>query len=105
MPEGVELYSTEKKNQGWIVGFKVKHRKEDYFHQIVKNQYYDKNGEKYTYNSWSTGMEVDEWSKKENQEYYLSEIRLTGYHQDEVWLSPAYSHEWKADEKITVVIK
>lgn len=105
MPAGVELYSTKEKNKGWIVGFKIKHRKEDHYHQIVMNEYYDKDGTEYSFNSWSTGMQVDEWSKEENKEYYLSEIRLTGYHQDEVWLSPAYSHEWKAEKEVVVKVK
>ena len=105
MPEGVELYSTEEKKSGWLVRFKVKHRKEDHYHSIMTTNYCDKDGKEYSFNSWSTGFEEDEWSDSENREYYISEIRLADYHQDEVWLEPVYSHEWKAEEKVVVNVK
>lgn len=105
MPEGVELYSAEEKSNGWLVRFKVKHREEDHYHSIMTTNYCDKDGKEYWYNSSSIRFEEDEWSDSENRKYYLSEIRLADYHQDEVWLEPAYSHEWKAEENVTVNIK
>ena len=105
MPEGVELYSAEEKSNGWLVRFKVKHREEDHYHSIMTTNYCDKDGKEYSFNSWSTGFEEDEWSDSENREYYISEIRLADYHQDEVWLEPVYSHEWKAEEKVVVNVK
>jgi len=105
MPEGVELYSAEEKSNGWIVRFKVKHREEDHYHDIMNSSYCDKDGKEYWYNSSSIRFGEDEWSDSENRKYYLSEIRLADYHQDEVWLEPAYSHEWKAEENVTVNIK
>lgn len=95
MPEGVELYAAEEKKSGWLVRFKVKHRKEDHYHSIMTTNYCDKDGKEYSYNSWAERFGEDEWSDSENREYYISEIRLADYHQDEVWLYPVYSHEWK----------
>jgi len=105
MPEGVELYSAEEKKSGWLVRFKVKHREEDHYHSIMTTNYSDKEGKEYSFNSWATRFEEEEWSDSENYEYYISEIRLADYHQDEVWLYPVYSHEWKAEENVTVNIK
>ena len=105
MPDGVELYSTEEKDGGWIIQFRAKYRKENHNHQIMMNDYYDKKGKEYYINSWSTRMELEEFSEEENKLYFVEEVRLTDYHQNEVWLSPAYSHEWKAKEPVVVEIK
>lgn len=105
MPEGVELYAAEEKKSGWLVRFKVKHRKEDHYHSIMTTNYCDKDGKEYSYNSWAERFGEDEWTDSENREYYISEIRLADYHQDEVWLYPVYSHEWKAEENVEVTIK
>ena len=105
MPEGVELYSAEEKSNGWIVRFKVKHREEDHYHDIMNSSYCDKDGKEYWYNSSLIRFEEDDWSDSENREYYISEIRLADYHQDEVWLYPVYSHEWEAKEEVEVNIK
>jgi hypothetical protein len=67
------------------------------------SDYYDKDGNKYSFHSWGSGY--FDLTPEEQEKYFIEELRLTDYHQDEVWLSPAYSHEWKADEEITVVIK
>lgn len=105
MPEGVELYSAEEKKSGWLIRFKVKHREEDHYHSIMTTNYCDKDGKEYSFNSIATRLEEEEWSDSENKEYYLSEIRLADYHQDEVWLKPVYSHEWKAEKNVIVNVK
>lgn len=105
LPEGVELYSTEEKEGGWIVRFKAKYREKDHFHQLMMQGYYDREGNEYSYHSWSTGLGYDELKDEEKEAYFIGEIRLTDYHQDEVWLEPAYSHEWKAKEPVVVEIK
>ena len=71
----------------------------------MTTNYSDKDGKEYSFNSWATRFGEDEWSDSENREYYISEIRLADYHKDEVWLEPVYSHEWKAEENVTVHIK
>ena len=103
LPEGVELYLTEEKSLGWIVQFKNKYREKDHFHQIMMSDYYDNEGNEYSFNSWGHGY--FDLSPEEQKHYFIEELRLSDYHQDEVWLSPAYSHVWKAEEPVVVEIK
>ena len=103
LPEGVELYLTEEKSLGWIVQFKNKYREKDHFHQIMMSDYYDNEGNEYSFNSWGQGY--FDLSPEEQKHYFIEELRLSDYHQDEVWLSPAYSHVWKAEEPVVVEIK
>ena len=103
LPEGVELFLTEEKKLGWIIQFKNEYREKDYFHQIMMSDYYDKEGNEYSFNSWGTGY--FDLTPEEQEKYFIEELRLTDYHQDEVWLSPVYSHVWKAETPIVVEIK
>lgn len=104
LPEGVELLMTEEKRLGWVVRFKNKYWEKDHFHQIMLSDYYDKEGKEYSFNSWGHGY-FDDLTPEEQEKYFIEELRLADYHQDEVWLSPAYSHVWKAEPPIVVEIK
>lgn len=103
LPEGVELHLTEEKSQGWIVRFKNEYREKDHWHQVMTHDYYDKEGNEYYCNSVGTGN-IDMPLEDEGK-YFMEELRLADYHEDEVWLVPTYSHVWKAEKPVVMEIK
>ncbi len=103
LPQGVSLYQTEKKAQGWIVEMKGEARKENHQHQLFLTNYYDADGKEYHMNSWSSNFgEMDE---EGNMNYFIEKYPLRDYKYDEVWLSPCYSHVWETVEPVEIVVQ
>jgi hypothetical protein len=46
-----------------------------------------------------------EFDKNGNATYFYDEFPLLNYSYEEVWLSPIYSHNWVAENKIIVTIQ
>lgn len=103
LPEGVELHSTEERPDGWVVRLIAKKREENYHHMLMGNEFYDAAGNTYDIHSWGF---YDEFPEGVDEAiYFIEEIPLVDYHEKEVWLAPAYSHLWEAEEPIEVTIQ
>ncbi len=108
MPEGAELVKAERQGERWIVAVGAAMRNWDgdetvhNFHQIFLGNYFDAEGNEYHINTWSsniTGVGYDE-----RPGFFYEEFPLYDYPYDEVWLSPAYSHYWVAEEPVEITI-
>ncbi len=104
LPEGVSFVAAEKKEAGWLVTFKARERRDAYSHQLFLMEYLDAQGAEHTIWSWSHGIQYplpeEEW-----ETHFGLEFPLADYYEDEVWLKPAYSHLWEAENEIVVTIQ
>ena len=104
LPEGVSFVAAEKKEEGWLVTFKARERRDAYSHQLFLMEYLDAQGAEHTIWSWSHGIRYplpeEEW-----ETHFGLEFPLADYYEDEVWLKPAYSHLWEAENEIIVTIQ
>ncbi len=109
LPQGVSLESAIRKGNHWQLAFAAIERKENYFHQIFANTYYDEYENEYFYNSSSSGM-YNLWDEQNQQEVHKSgvilvQFALMDYPYDVVYLSPHYSHTVHLDEPIAIELK
>lgn len=104
LPDGVSFVAAEKKEDGWLVTFKAKERQDAYSHQLFLLEYLDAEGTEHTIWSWSHGIRYD-LPEEERETHFGVEFPLTDYYEDEVWLKPAYSHLWEAENEIVVTIQ
>ena len=104
MPEGAELIRTERQGDRWVVtvGCAMRNWSGDEtdanFHQIFLGAYYGPEGNEHHINSWSS------YEYGERNGYFYEEFPLYDYPYDEVWLTPAYSRYWQAEEPVTISI-
>lgn len=96
LPEGVELLSTERRDNGWIVTFKVKRIRENHSFSVFGHTFYDAEGKEYQNFSSASSISDEEG-------YFEEIIPLPDYPYDEVWLKPYFSH--RSDPMITVPVK
>jgi hypothetical protein len=104
LPEGVNFVGAEKEEGGWLVTFKAKERRDAYSHQLFGLTFLDAQGEEHQIWSWSHGIRYD-LPEDEKETHFGVEFPLADYYADEVWLKPAYSHLWQADNDIVVIIQ
>ncbi len=104
LPEGVTFYSAEKMKSGWILKLKAVQRKENHFHQILSQKFYDKSGNEYEIRSWGS-YNLEEQDTADDVKYMIEEVPLANFHDSQVWLMPNYSHEWFAENPVVVVIQ
>ena len=104
LPEGVSFVGAEKEEGGWLVAFKAKERRDAYSHQLFGLTFLDAQGEEHQIWSWSHGIRYD-LPEDEKETHFDVEFPLADYYADEVWLKPAYSHLWQADNDIVVTIQ
>ena len=95
--EGVEPLSAEKREEGWILTFKVKRIKENHSFSVFSHRFYDAEGTEYQ-NFSSSSNYLDE-------EHFETTVPLPDYPYDVVWLEPHFSHHTDCDPTITVPIK
>ena len=102
LPEGVTFHSATKEKGGWLVSFEAKLRKENVFHQVIRSKYYDAEGKEYKINTKSSTS----GDKNADGEVtsFIVKMPLKGYYKDEVWMSPAYSHVWTAEEPVEIMV-
>lgn len=96
LPEGVSFYKANRAGSGWEVSFLARQRKESHIHQIFRTEYYDPEGNRLEYHSWSSGglpPDAPDGS-------FLVTLYLEEYPYDQVWLCPQYSRQWQASEAI-----
>ena len=104
LPEGVSFVAAEKKEEGWLVTFKARERRDAYSHQLFDMVFLDAQGEEHTIWSWSHGIRYP-LPEEERETHFGLEFPLADYYEDEVWLKPAYSHLWEAENEIIVTIQ
>ncbi len=101
MPDGISLRRATQREKGWILEMQRKELSEDIRGQMFLQSYYDREGNEYTLDSWSTTREDGEdgtiWS--------VQTMPLKGYVQEEVWLSSYSSHSWTPKEPVKIVVK
>ncbi len=103
LPEGVELYAASKRSADSWVEFHADYREEDHFHQLFSSEYYDTEGKQHYIYSYS--VIHGEINEEGGYDYFIESFPLKGYFQEEVWLCPAYSHVWTADEPVRVLVQ
>ena len=101
LPEGVEFVGASKRDKGWLVGFRGKERKPNHGYQLFSQTFYDADGNKYEIDSWSSGLMGEEMKEG----YFGEEFPLKNYFEDEVWLTPLYSHFWTPEEPVSIIVK
>lgn len=108
LPQGVSLESVIRKGDHWQLAFAAIERKENYFHQIFANTYYDEYENEYFYNS-SSSTTHNFWDEQNQQEIdtgvYLVQFALVDYPYDVVYLSPYYSHTVHLDDPVIIKLK
>ena len=99
LPENVSFAYAKKHENGWILAMQAPKRKEDHTYQVLYNTFYDMDGNEYEINSWSSGMETPD------EGYFIEEVPLKDYHEDEVWVCPTFSYVWVSEDPISIQIK
>ena len=103
LPEGSAFDSARKHGGGWIVKFRADLEEDGPMYQLFGHEFFDADGNKYEINQWSSMY--GEFDENGNATYFYDEFPLLNYSYEEVWLSPLYSHNWVAENKIIVTIQ
>ena len=103
LPEGAAFDSAERQGSGWVVTFRAALQEDGPMYQLFRQTFYDADGNEYEINQWShTYGDADE---NGNITYFYDEFPLRNYPYDEVWLSPQFSHNWVAENRIILTIQ
>lgn len=102
LPEGVKYVGASKSEEGWLVNFLGKQREPNHAHMLFSHKYYDLEGNQYEINSWSSTYGMIGEAIEEG--YFGEQIALKDYTADEVWLTSNYSHVWKPEEAIEIIV-
>lgn len=103
LPAGTAFESAEKNGSTWTVTFRADHTEGEPMYQIFGNKFYDAGGKEYEINVGSSMY--GEENESGEITYFLDQFPLRNYPYDEVWLSPHFSHNWHAEDKIIVAIQ
>ena len=103
LPEGASFDSARKHGDGWIVKFRAEKSEGTPMHQLFGHLFYDANGNEYEINQWSS-MYGDP-DEDGNITFFYDEFPLLHFTDDEVWLSPHYSHYWIAEDLIIITVQ
>ena len=103
LPENSEFDSAWKQGSGWVVKFRVYKDEDQPMHQLFGHLFYDAEGNEYEINQWSS-MYGDP-DENGNITYFYDEFPLLKFTEDEVWLTPHYSHNWVAEDQIVITIQ
>ena len=103
LPEGAEFDSARKQGSGWVVKFRAAWEEEKPMYQLFGHLFYDADGNEYEINQWSS-MYGDP-DEEGNITYFYDEFPLLKFTDDEVWLTPHFSHNWIAEDLIVITIQ
>ena len=103
LPENSEFDSAWKQGSGWVVKFRAYKDEDQPMHQLFGHLFYDAEGNEYEINQWSS-MYGDP-DENGNITYFYDEFPLLKFTEDEVWLTPHYSHNWVAEDQIVITIQ
>lgn len=103
LPEGVEFQSAQREGDSWILRFTAAYYEDQPLYQCFGHLFYDAEGNSYDINRWSARYgDTDEDGNFIN---FTEEFPLRDYPYEEVWLSPRFSHFWKAEDLIVVTVQ
>lgn len=99
----------EKHGKGWALTFAAKVFEEDASYQIWQSDYYDEEGNAYSFNSWSSGQN-DYWDETlekyiETPGIFRTEIPLTNYPYNTVYMSPLFTRKVELSKPVVIKIK
>ena len=103
LPEGAEFDSARKQGSGWAVKFRAAYEEDKPMYQLFGHLFYDTEGNEYEINQWSS-MYGDP-DEEGNITFFYDEFPLLHFTDDEVWLTPHYSHNWFAEDLIVITIQ
>ena len=103
LPEGAEFDSARKQGSGWVVKFRAAWEEDEPMYQLFGHLFYDADGNEYEINQWSS-MYGDP-DEEGNITYFYDEFPLLHFTEDEVWLTPHYSHNWVAEDLIVITVQ
>ena len=103
LPEGAEFDSARKQGSGWVVKFRAPWDEDEPMYQLFGHLFYDADGNEYEINQWSSSHgDPDE---EGNITYFYDEFPLLHFTDDEVWLTPHFSHNWIAKDVIVITVQ
>ena len=103
LPEGAEFDSARKQGSGWVVKFRAAYDEDKPMYQLFGHLFYDADGNEYEINQWSSMYgDPDEAG---NITYFYDEFPLLKFTDEEVWLTPHFSHNWIAEDLIVITIQ
>ena len=103
LPEGAEFDSSRKENGHWIVKFRAALEEDGPMYQLFGHKFYDADGNTYEIHHWSSMHGEEDQDGKVS--FFYDEFPLLDYAYDEVWLSPQYSHNWVAEDRIVITVQ
>lgn len=108
LPQGVVFEKAVRSGNGWILTFSGKQYIKNTTYQIWSQDYYDEDGNEYTYNSWSDSY--GQWDEKQQKyintpDVFFVEIPLVDYPYDVVYMSPAFSRKVELGKPVKIKIK
>ena len=103
LPEGAVFDSARKQGSGWIVRFQAAWEQDEPMYQLFGHLFYDADGNEYEINQWSS-MYGDP-DEEGNITYFYDEFPLLHFAEDEVWLTPHFSHNWVAKDVIIITVQ
>ena len=109
LPKGVKLERVLWKQNGWKLYASAPYNEEKGSFQIFGWDYYDTQGNEYSFSGMSTTTfsyydeSIGETVK--TPERFVQILELYDYGEDQVWLSPQYTHRGALPEPIAVKIK
>jgi len=103
LPEGASLEKAERRGSDWVITIRSDWSAEKPMYQNFGHKFYDAQGNAYEINQWSSTC----GDPNEDGEftYFLNVFPLRDYPYDEVWLSPLFSHNWRAEDRIVITVQ
>lgn len=109
LPQGVIFEKAERIRNDWVLTFAARQYKENTSYQLWSHNYYDEQGKKYTFNTWSSresAYGVKEISNNTDApDMFYVEIPLKDYPYETVYMSPDFSRIVELPEPIVIKIK
>ncbi len=103
LPQGAAFDSARRTETGWVLRFRADWQEGDPFYQLFRQKFRDAQGQEYEINMWSTTKpEPDE---RGEITFFYDEFPLKNYPYEEVWLYPAFSHHWEAENEIVITVQ
>ena len=102
LPEGAVFDSAGRHGDGWIVKFRADYSEDKPMYQLFGHLFYDADGNAYEINQWNS-MHGEE-DEAGNITFFYDEFPLLHFTEDEVWLTPHYSHNWVAEAPVILPI-
>ena len=102
LPEGASLERVEQTDTGWIVTIHSDWTEDTPMYQNFGHLFYDADGKEYEIHQWSC-MHGDR-NEEGEYTYFIDQFPLNNYPYDEVWLSPQFSHNWVADDRVVIPV-